>query len=125
MSVEHDFVKYALTHYNVPLYSEEDFFHDLNKIVVLKKLFRRYTTTGVINERLVLNNIIILLNVFGIEATNKMLFHRVKREHWAIVKTFLIFLDSYKEEDETSELAFDEDIAAILGEIRWHSRLHS
>jgi len=121
MSVEHDFVKYALTHYNVPLYSEKDFFRDLNKIVVLKKLFRRYITAGVINERLVLNNIIILLNVFGIEATNKMLFHKVKREHWSIVKTFLIFLDSYREE-EAAELDFDEDIAAILGEIRWHSR---
>lgn len=123
--IETDYVNYALRHYKTPFYSEEEFTQDLNKIVVLKKLFRRFTTSGAINERLVLNNIIILLNVFGIEATNQMLFFKVEKEHWNIVKTFLTFLDCYVEEQSTKHLKLDETILALLGDLRWHSRLES
>ncbi len=123
--INDDYVAYAKASYKSPFFSDEDFLQDLNKIVVLKKLFRRFTTSGAINERLVLNNIIILLNVFGLESTNKMLFHKVEHEHWSIVKTFLMFLNSYVEEPVTISIPADEKISALLGELRWHSRLHS
>lgn len=123
--IELDYVAYAKANYQSPFFSDEDFLKDLNKIVVLKKLFRRFTTSGSINERLVLNNIIILLNVFGLESTNIMLFHKVEHEHWSILKTFLIFLNSYVETKITKSIKTDETILALLGELRWHSRLHS
>lgn len=117
MGLEHDFVRYALRNYNPVVFTEEEFIQDLNKIVVLKKLFRRYTTTGTINERLVLNNIIILTNVFGLNATNVLLFHRVNECHWGILKTFLNYLNSYIETPETGHVKFDEDVQKLLDEI--------
>jgi hypothetical protein len=123
--INDDYVAFAKANYKSPFFSDEDFLQDLNKIVVLKKLFRRFTTSGTINERLVLNNIIILMNVFGIEATNTMLFHKVEHEHWEIVKTFLIFLNSYVEEPVTKSIKTNETILAVLGDLRWHSRLQS
>jgi hypothetical protein len=116
MTVEHDFVKFALRNYHPVVFTEDDFLHDLNKIVVLKKLFKRYTSTGTINERLVLNNIIILMNVFGVKATNSMLFHRVNPEHWSILKTFLSFLNSYVETVETMDVPVDSDVKKLLGD---------
>lgn len=117
-----EYVQYALRHYTVPLFNEDEFIKDLNKIVVLKKIFRRFTTYGTINERLVLNNIIILLNVFGIEAANVLLFHNVSREHWGLLKPFLVFLNSYNgPPGEIDDIEMNEVVITKLGEIRWQS----
>lgn len=117
MTLEHDFVKYALQNYNPVVFTEDEFIRDLNKIVVLKKLFKRYETTGIINERLVLNNLIILTNVFGLPATNILLFYRVNECHWGILKTFLNYLNSYIETPDHSDVPFDGRIQQLLDEV--------
>lgn len=111
----HNFLKYAADNYHNPhFFTDDEFNSDLNKIVVLKKLLRRYSTAGKINERLVLNNIIVLLNVFGIPATNRILFFRIDEEHHSILKTFLLFLNSYRSTPDTDYIPIDDKVLDLL-----------
>ena len=59
-----------------------------------KRLFKRYLRGGSLRTHLVINHLIILFNVFG-EATTPLLFFKLEREYWCILKTFLIFLNKY------------------------------
>ena len=55
---------YAIKNYNVPnLDSEQEFYEDVKRFKYLKRLFRKYKTTGELKTRLVLNHIIVLTNV--------------------------------------------------------------
>jgi hypothetical protein len=48
---------------------------------------------GECKERLILNHIIILSNMFGVEATVNMLFLKVEPDDYPTLKTFLLFLN--------------------------------
>jgi hypothetical protein len=65
---------------------------DLKRIKYLKRLFRKYKITGEIRERLALNHIIILTNVFGTQNAVKMLFFKIDEKDRDVLKTFLVFL---------------------------------
>ena len=65
---------------------------DLKRFKYLKRLFNRYTKTGEANERLIINHLILLFNVFGTAAT-KMLFFKLEERYWSDLKTFLVFLN--------------------------------
>lgn len=118
MKYDDDFVKYCLDHYHTPLFTREEFESDLNKIIIIKKMFKRYLTTGNINERLVLNNITILINVFGVEATNVILFYRLEDCFHPIIKTFLIYLSSFKDNSYTSGINIDPTIKELLTSLK-------
>lgn len=122
--IERDYVRYALDNYQAPLFSQDEFTGDLNKVIVLKKLFRRYTNDGEINERLAMNNIIIILNQFGVQAANTILFYKVEREHHGILKTFLVYLNSFVETEFVDDHAeLDDNIIETLKDITCRSRL--
>jgi uncharacterized membrane protein YbaN (DUF454 family) len=70
-----------------------EFEHDLHRIKYVKKLFRKYKKTGEIRERLILNHIIILGNVFGVEHSIRMLYLKIAVEDWDVLKTFLISIE--------------------------------
>ena len=70
---------------------------DLKRFKYLKRLFNRYEKTGDPNERLIINHLILLYNVFG-NATTKMLFFKLEEKYWSNLKTFLVFLDRIREE---------------------------
>ncbi len=97
--IERDYVKFALDNYQAAYFDMDDFNSDLNKVIVLKKMFRRYTNAVDLNERLALNNIIIIINQFGVNAANTILFYKVEKEHHSILKTFLTYLNSYTGND--------------------------
>jgi len=123
--IERDYVRYALDHYKSPLFTIEEFNGDINKVIVLKKLFRRFTNDGDINERLALNNIIIVLNQFGVGAGNTILFYKVESEHHGILKTFLMFLNSYVDNEHISDMvSLDEVIITKLKDISCRSCLN-
>mgnify|MGYP003347734647 CR=1 FL=1 len=82
----------------------------------VKRLLRKYIQTGEIQERLVLNHLIIIYNVFGIEAANRMSFFRLESELWSALKTFLIYLN-YLPEEEKIEIPLDDKIVKILRNI--------
>lgn len=98
---EDNFLLYAMHHYDNPqCHSIEEFEEDLRRFLYLKKLFNRFYNEGDLKERLILNHLIVLYNIFG-DALNKMLFFKIEKEHWPALKPFLIYLGRL-EESETS-----------------------
>jgi len=114
---DENFLIFASKHYNNPQCIDvAEFYSDLARIKYIKRLLRRYKQSGEIQERLVLNHLIVLYNVFGIPAANKMIFFKIEPELWPSVKTFLIYLD-YLSETEKVEIPVDLKIAEILRKI--------
>ena len=86
---------YAIKHYDNPASKGiHEFTEDYDRVKYLKRLFKRYQTKGVLKERLILNHIIIVYNVFGVEAGTRILYFRLEKDLWSILKTFLIFLQN-------------------------------
>ena len=73
--------------------SVEEFNDDLNKIKYVKRLFNRFLETGELRTNLILNHLIVIYNVFENEAATRMLFFRVEKKFYSILKPFLIFLN--------------------------------
>lgn len=90
---EENFLLYAIKAYDKPNCIMSEFESDVKKIKYIKRLFRKYRATGIIKERLILNHIIVLNNVFGAEATTRMLFFKIEKEFHDVLKTFLLFLN--------------------------------
>ena len=88
-----NFLMYAMKAYDKPNCIMSEFEEDLKRIKYVKRLIRRYRLTGELKERLILNHIIVLANVFGIESAVKMLFFKFDEEDYDILKTFLVFLN--------------------------------
>lgn len=88
-----NFLIYAAKCYDRPHILQSEFEDDLKRIKYVKRLLRKYRQTGEFKERLVLNHVIILSNVFGVEATVNMLFYKVDQEDYPLLKTILIFLN--------------------------------
>ena len=88
-----NFLIYAAKTYDRPHILQSEFEDDLKRIKYVKRLLRKYRQTGEFKERLVLNHVIILANVFGVEPTVNMLFYKVDQEDYPLLKTILIFLN--------------------------------
>lgn len=88
-----NFIIFAMKAYDKPNCIMSEFEEDLKRIKYVKRLIRRYRITGELKERLILNHLIILANVFGVESAVKMLFYKLDREDYNILKTFLLFLN--------------------------------
>jgi hypothetical protein len=88
-----NFIMYAIKCYDKPACMMSEFEEDLQKIKYLKRLLRRYKNTGTLNERLILNHIIVLSNLFGPLPLSRMLFLKVDKSEHDILKTFLVFLN--------------------------------
>lgn len=90
---EDNFLTYAMNHYDNPqCTSIEEFQADLKRFKYLQKLFIRYRKSGDIRERLILNHIIVLYNIFGTNATN-MLFYKIEKSSWKYLISFLLYLN--------------------------------
>jgi hypothetical protein len=83
---DENFLIYAAKHYDRPHIIQSEFEDDLKRIKYVKR------QTGDCKERLILNHIIILSNVFGVDATVNMLFFKTDAEDYPVLKTFLLFL---------------------------------
>jgi hypothetical protein len=90
---EDNFMMYAMKCYNSPHCVMSEFEGDIKRTKYLKRLFRRYKVTKVVKERLILNHIILLNNVFGPEVTARILFYRIDERDYDILKTFLLYLN--------------------------------
>ena len=87
-------IYFAMKNYSNPSCKNvEDFQEDFNRIKYVKRLFNRYEQSGVLRERLILNHIITIYNVFGVEASTRMLFNRLDEKQYSMLKTFLVYLN--------------------------------
>jgi len=121
---EKSFLIYVMQHYNNPQCGGiEEFDEDINRIKYIKRLLGNFHKKGVLRERLILNHIIILGNVFGPIPTCRILFHKIDDYLHTYLKSFLLFLNYLPETtDEIPEAALekipvDVRIVKILREI--------
>ena len=84
---------YAMKCYNSPNCIISEFEDDYKRLKYIKRLIKKYKLTRDLRERLILNHIIVLSNVFGTEATVRMLFFKLDKDDYPILKPFLIFLN--------------------------------
>ena len=117
-----NFIQYAMKHYdNNQCATVEEFEEDLKKFLYLKKLFSRYRVNGELRERLILNHIIVLYNIFG-KATTNMLFFKIDESSWDALVTFLVYLERMPDELPQYGLALsdtelDNEIIKVLRNI--------
>ena len=110
---------YAIRHYNNPhCEGEKEFQDDLKRFKYIKRLFKKYITHGELKHHLLLNHLIICFNVFG-EATIPLLFYKIEREYWSLLKTFLVFLNRIPVYPKSglNEIPIDDECERILNKI--------
>ena len=118
---EDNFLIYAMKCYTSPHCIMSEFESDIKRTKYLKKLFRRYKATKDLQVRLILNHLILLYNVFGVETT-RILFYKIDERDYDILKTFLIYLNYMPEkvmgikgrDIHSSDILIDLHIAEIL-----------
>ena len=107
---------FAQHHYDNPtLQKEQEFYDDIKRFKYLKRLFRKYKATKNIKIRLVLNHVIVLANVFGVEAACILLLYKVEKVYWSYLKSVLVYLD-YLYPHELNDIKTDKKIDDILKE---------
>ena len=90
---EGNFKLFAIKNYENPqAVTEADFDKDLNHFKYIKRLLKRYKNTGELKSHLIINHFIVLYNIFG-EAATPMLFFKIEKELWPVMKTFVLFLN--------------------------------
>ena len=122
---EDNFMMYAMKCYESPNCVMSEFEGDIKRTKYLKRLFRRYKVTKTLKERLILNHIILLNNVFGPEVTARILFYRIDERDYDILKTFLLSLGIMPEmvwgingkNIRSADIPIDMNIAEILRNI--------
>ena len=114
---DENFTLFAIKHYNNPqCLSTEEFYEDIRRFRYLKRLLKRYYKNGELRERLILNHIIILSNLFGVSNAIRMLKFKIEMEYWPVIKTCLLYL-GYVEEDFEINIPIDMEVAKILREL--------
>jgi len=108
---------FAIRHYDNPhCEGEKEFYDDMKRFKYIKRLLRKYKETNVLKERLILNHIIILRNLFGPEACVTLLLYKIQQEYLSTLKSFLLYLNMIRE-DELSEIKEDVEILKALKEL--------
>jgi hypothetical protein len=99
----------------------EEFYEDLEKIKYVKRLLIRFKRGGDLKERLILNHIITLQNVFGAEACTRILFYKLNKELYPPLKSFLKYLEYLPisiPEININEIQTDHRVDKILKDLR-------
>ena len=97
---DNNFQLFAAKYYNNPNCTDILEFHeDLNRIKYVKRLLKIYKETGELKERLVLNHLITLYNVFEPHACTKMLVFKLT-EYVEVLKSFLSYMNVWPDRIE-------------------------
>ena len=105
---------FAIKHYDNPqCESEKEFHDDMKRFKYIKRLLRKYKDSGILKERLLLNHIIILNNLFGPEACVTLLLFKIQKEYWGTLKSFLLYLNMIRD-DELQDVKESQKVLDIL-----------
>ena len=108
---------FAIKHYDNPQCEGEKEFHDdMKRFKYIKRLLRKHKDSSILKERLLLNHIIILNNLFGPEACVTLLLFKIQKEYWETLKSFLLYLNMIRE-DELSEVETNLEVLDVLRKI--------
>tara|TARA_B100000941_G_C28445828_1_gene522249 strand:- start:126 stop:521 length:396 start_codon:yes stop_codon:yes gene_type:complete len=123
---ENNVFNYQMKNYdNHQCHSMEEFLDDMKRIKYVKRLFHKYYTKKVLKERLIINHLVVLFNVLGIEPCNRILFLKIDEEQHYILVSFLHFLHKLPKkvsgiEGKTiylEDIELDDTIIDALGRI--------
>jgi hypothetical protein len=117
-----NFILYAMKMYNsTSSIGLHEFYDDMNRIKYVKRLLIKYKKNHDLKERLILNHIIILQNVFGAEACTRILFYKIHKDLHSYLKSFLAYLQylpKYIPEVDINTINTDHRIDKILRELK-------
>ena len=114
-----NFLLFAIRNYENPqAVTKEDFDKDLTHYKYIKRLLKRYKNTGQLKTHLLINHFIVLYNIFG-DATTPMLFYKIEKELWDVMKTFIIFLNKMPDypKSHIHDIPVDLDCLAELHKV--------
>ncbi len=107
-------IMFSIKHYDNPqCEGEREFYDDMKRFKYIKRLLRKHKDTGVLKERLLLNHIIILNNLFGTEACVTLLLLKIQKEYWETLKSFLLYLNIIRE-DELQHVKENKEVLELL-----------
>ena len=107
-------IMFAIKHYDNPqCEGEREFYDDMKRFKYIKRLLRKYKDTSILKERLLLNHIIILNNLFGPEACVTLLLFKIQKEYWETLKSFLLFLNIIRD-DELQNIKENKSVLELL-----------
>ena len=117
---------YAVKAYDRPNMIMSEFKEDMKRFNYLKRLFQRYRKMGELRDRLVVNHLVVIYNVFGVEVATRLLFYKLSKEDYSALKTYLLFLNYMPErirgikghDINSSDISVDLKIAEVLRQIR-------
>ena len=111
---EDNYLIFAIKFYDNPqALTMEDFETDLKRIRYIKRLLKKYKSTGELKTHLILNHLIVLFNVFN-DAAVPLLFYNLDSELWSPLKSFLIFLNRFPEYPKTQIHDIEVDNECLL-----------
>ena len=112
-----NFILFSAQNYtNTRILNEKEFYDDLIRFKYLKKLFTKYEKHKILKERLILNHIISIFNVFNMEAAVQMCLFKLNKTSYPALKTFLLYLN-YITENDMKDISVDLYITKKLKEI--------
>tara|TARA_E500000318_G_C3439821_1_gene164517 strand:+ start:33 stop:404 length:372 start_codon:yes stop_codon:yes gene_type:complete len=111
---EDNYLLFAIKFYDNPqAVTMDDFENDLKRIRYIKRLLKKYQSSGEIKIHLILNHLIILFNVFN-DAAVPLLFYNLERELWPSLKSFLLYLNRIPDYPKTQVHEIKEDLNCLL-----------
>ena len=116
---EENYIIFAIKHYENPqAVTQEDFFEDMKRFKWIKRLLNKYKNTGELNNHLIINHFMVLYNVFG-EATTPLLFYKINKELWGVLKTFVMYLGRLPEYPKSTihDIPIDIECLKTLNQI--------
>ena len=114
---EDNFILYAAKNYYSPrCIDAEEFYEDLSRFKYIKRLVNRHQRGGDLGEKLLLNHLTIILNVFGRQSGLKMLEYKIGLENFDVIKPFLIFMNAIKF-DQYTGILMDQIVVEKLRKI--------
>lgn len=122
---ESNVLLYAAKCYDKPNCIQSEFDEDYKRFRYIKRLLNRYRITGRIKERLLLNHLIMTHNVFGVEASTRILFLRIDPKDWSALKTILVYTSAMPDIVRgvrgrniiSSDIKLDQHLVDILREL--------
>lgn len=119
---EDNILLYAAKCYDKPQCITSEFDEDFKRIRYVKRILQKYRKTKEIKERLILNHLMVLQNVFGVEASTRMLFYRINSQDYPALKTFLIYTSAMPNvvygirgsNLRSSDISIDNKLAQLL-----------
>jgi hypothetical protein len=122
---ESNVLLYAAKCYDKPNCIQSEFDEDYKKFRYIKRLLNRYRIGGKIKERLILNHLVMVQNVFGVEASTRILFLRIDRRDWSALKTLLVYTSAMPNmvkgirgsDIVSSDISLDPNLVEVLRKI--------